>query len=100
MDAIFRDSFTPFEGLDGFVSELSSTTGIAEAQIWGQLANITRQSEFWTRTRARQGRRVEAMPSRFLFEIRQQPPPDGWVAEGDPRPRPRRPGRRTRRKSR
>jgi superfamily I DNA/RNA helicase len=37
----------------------------------------------WTKTRARHGRRSETMPSRFLFELMEKPPPEGWVAAGD-----------------
>ena len=36
--------------------------------------------------RARFGRRVESMPSRFLFEVRGEAPPDGWRAAGQPAP--------------
>jgi superfamily I DNA/RNA helicase len=37
----------------------------------------------WTKTRARHGRRTETMPSRFLFELMEKAPPEGWVAAGD-----------------
>jgi DNA helicase-2/ATP-dependent DNA helicase PcrA len=43
----------------------------------------------WTKTRARHGRRAETMPSRFLYEIRDEKPPKGWVAEGEERPQAR-----------
>ena len=35
-----------------------------------------------TRTRARHGRRTETMPSRFLYELKDEKPPAGWIAEG------------------
>jgi superfamily I DNA/RNA helicase len=38
------------------------------------------------RERARYGRRVEAMPSRFLFELSGTTPPKGWRAAGEPEP--------------
>ncbi len=34
-------------------------------------------------TRARHGRRTETMPSRFLLELMEKAPPEGWVAAGD-----------------
>jgi len=34
------------------------------------------------KSRARYGQRVESMPSRFLFEIRDELPPKGWRATG------------------
>lgn len=43
----------------------------------------------WTKTRARHGHRVQSMPSRFLFEIREQKPPEGWVACGEEAPQPK-----------
>ena len=44
----------------------------------------------WTKTRARHGHRRQTMPSRFLYEIRDEKPPTGWVAEGEERPEDRR----------
>jgi ATP-dependent exoDNAse (exonuclease V) beta subunit len=35
-----------------------------------------------TKSRAKYGTRVESMPSRFLFEMRGEKPPKGWVAAG------------------
>ena len=43
----------------------------------------------WTKSRARHGHRLQTMPSRFLFEVREQKPPKGWVPEGEERPAPR-----------
>jgi superfamily I DNA/RNA helicase len=40
----------------------------------------------WTKTRARHGRRIESMPSRFVFEIRGEKPKKGWLAAGEERP--------------
>ena len=40
----------------------------------------------WTKTRSRHGHRMESMPSRFLFEMREKKPPKGWVAAGEERP--------------
>ena len=62
---------------------------------------ITRAQRYLTlslcRTRSRGGHRVEAHPSRFLFELRKKDPPAGWVAAGaEPPPsakRGRKPGR-------
>jgi len=49
---------------------------------------ITRAREHLTltfaATRTRQGRRVESMPSRFLFEIKGEAPPKGWRPVGRP----------------
>ncbi len=40
-----------------------------------------------TKTRARHGHRMETMPSRFLFELKDEKPPAGWVPEGTERPK-------------
>jgi superfamily I DNA/RNA helicase len=54
-----------------------------------------------TKTRARHGRRTETMPSRFLFELKDEKPPAGWVAAGTVEPaagrRKKKPGGRGRR---
>jgi len=50
----------------------------------------------YTKARAKYGRRRECMPSRFLFEAKGEPPPDGWVAWGR-KPSSAKPGRRRRR---
>jgi DNA helicase-2/ATP-dependent DNA helicase PcrA len=47
----------------------------------------------WTKTRARHGHRLDTMPSRFLYELRGEQPPKGWVPEGEERPRPKGAGR-------
>ena len=39
------------------------------------------------RCRARYGRRVDSVPSRFLFEVKGEPPPPGWRAVEDATPR-------------
>ncbi len=50
---------------------------------------ITRARRFLTltltKTRARHGHRMETMPSRFLFELKDEKPPAGWVAAGQER---------------
>jgi ATP-dependent DNA helicase Rep len=60
---------------------------------------ITRARRYLTIThakkRARHGRRVECMPSRFLFELKGEKPPRGWKAGGKP-PAPRRRARAAR----
>ncbi len=38
------------------------------------------------KTRARHGRRVECMPSRFVFELKGESPPVGWRAAGVEKP--------------
>ena len=47
---------------------------------------ITRARKYLTLTltqsRARHGQRMETMPSRFLFELKDEKPPAGWVACG------------------
>jgi len=53
-----------------------------------------------TKSRARYGQRVESMPSRFLFEIRDELPPKGWRATGQmPAAAPARKGARKRSKA-
>jgi DNA helicase-2/ATP-dependent DNA helicase PcrA len=44
----------------------------------------TRLTISYAATRARFGKRVETMPSRFLFEMRGEAPPNGWCAAGTP----------------
>ena len=39
-----------------------------------------------TKTRARHGHRIETMPSRFLFELKDEKPPKEWVGVGQERP--------------
>lgn len=39
-----------------------------------------------TKTRARHGHRAESMASRFLFELAEQPPPEGWIPAGETQP--------------
>jgi ATP-dependent DNA helicase Rep len=42
------------------------------------------------RHRSRGGQRVPTHPSRFVFELRGEEPPEGWVAAGAPAPPPAR----------
>jgi DNA helicase-2/ATP-dependent DNA helicase PcrA len=35
-----------------------------------------------TKTRSKYGTRIESMPSRFLYELREEKPPKGWRASG------------------
>jgi hypothetical protein len=35
-----------------------------------------------TKTRSKYGTRIETMPSRFLYELREEKPPKGWRASG------------------
>ena len=52
------------------------------------------------KSRAKYGQRIESMPSRFLFEIRDELPPKGWRATGQlPAPTPRGGGKRKRSKA-
>jgi DNA helicase-2/ATP-dependent DNA helicase PcrA len=40
-----------------------------------------------TAARSKYGRTVESMPSRFLYELKGEPPPAGWRAHGESEPR-------------
>ena len=40
----------------------------------------------YTQERVKFGKAQPSMPSRFLFEIKGTPPPEGWVAAGQPTP--------------
>jgi len=40
----------------------------------------------WTKSRARHGHRVESMGSRFLYELTERQPPEGWIPAGEDRP--------------
>jgi DNA helicase-2/ATP-dependent DNA helicase PcrA len=42
----------------------------------------------YTQQRVKFGKPSPSMPSRFLFEIKGSPPPEGWVAAGQPLPKP------------
>jgi superfamily I DNA/RNA helicase len=39
-----------------------------------------------TKTRARHGHRSDSMASRFLFELAEQSPPEGWIPAGETQP--------------
>jgi superfamily I DNA/RNA helicase len=51
---------------------------------------ITRARELltlsWTKSRARGGGRALVHPSRFLYELKDEAPPDGWIASGTDAP--------------
>ena len=40
-----------------------------------------------TKSRAVRGHRIETMPSRFLFELKDESPPKGWIPAGAERPK-------------
>ncbi len=78
------------EGLLPHLRSVSEDTVEEERRL--MYVGITRAKQHLTlscaQQRSRAGRRVPAHPSRFLFELRGEAPPDEWVAAGAPAPPP------------